>query len=73
MVGSSVALQGNLDPSVLYAKNEKIEEEAENVLRFFGKGTGHIFNLGHGILPDVEPEKVKTLVKFVKQESKKYH
>ncbi len=73
LVGSSVALQGNLDPSVLYAKNEKIEEEAGNVLKSFGKGSGHIFNLGHGILPDVKPEKVKALVNYVKQESKKYH
>lgn len=70
---NKVALQGNLDPSVLYSKQQKIEEEAAKILQSFGNGNGHIFNLGHGILPDVEPEKVKFLIEFVKRESKKYH
>jgi len=39
----------------------------------FGKGDGHVFNLGHGILPDINPENVKELVKYVKEESKKFH
>lgn len=73
LIGNSVALQGNLDPAVLYASDEKIKSEASKVLSSYGKGSGHIFNLGHGILPDVDPEKVKALVKFVKEESKKYH
>jgi uroporphyrinogen decarboxylase len=73
LIGEFVALQGNLDPAVLYASEEKIKSEASKVLSSYGKGPGHIFNLGHGILPDVDPKKVKTLVKFVKEESKKYH
>jgi len=72
-VGSKVALQGNLDPAVLYAGHDKIKSEAINVLDSYGKGTGHIFNLGHGILPDVSPGKAKYLVEIVKEESKKYH
>jgi uroporphyrinogen decarboxylase len=66
-------LQGNLDPTVLYASEEKIKEEAIKILDSFGKDNGHIFNLGHGILPDVDPEKAKALVRIVKEESKKYH
>jgi len=72
-IGERVALQGNLDPTVLYASEEKIKEEVVRILDSFGEGSGHIFNLGHGILPDVEPEKAKALVRFVKEESKKYH
>jgi uroporphyrinogen decarboxylase len=72
-IGDRVALQGNLDPTVLYAPVEKIKEETVNVLRSFGKGSGHIFNLGHGILPDIEPEKVKALVRFVKEKSAVFH
>jgi uroporphyrinogen decarboxylase len=72
-IGAKVALQGNLDPAALYSGKEKIKEETIKVLDSFGKGNGHIFNLGHGILPDVDPEKVKYLVKVVKEESKKYH
>lgn len=69
----AVALQGNLEPIVLFASEEKIELETENVLRDYGNGNGHIFNLGHGILPDVEPSKAKFLVETVKEKSKKYH
>ena len=72
-IGDKVALQGNLDPTVLYANEEKIKEEAIRILDSFGEGSGHIFNLGHGILPDVEPEKAKYLVNTVKEESRKYH
>ena len=72
-VGSKIALQGNLDPTKLYANEEKIKQEASKVLESFGKGSGHIFNLGHGILPDVPPANAKLLVDFVKEESKKYH
>lgn len=68
-----VALQGNLDPTVLYANEEKIKEEAKKILSLYGKGSGHIFNLGHGILPDVNPEKAKYLVKIVKEESREFH
>ena len=72
-IGDKVALQGNLDPTVLYANEEKIKEEANKILSLYGKGTGHIFNLGHGILPDVSPDKAKYLVDTVKNESKKFH
>jgi uroporphyrinogen decarboxylase len=71
--GHKVALQGNLDPTVLYADHEKIKQEAVKILDAFGNGSGHIFNLGHGILPDVPPENLKALVNIVKQESVAYH
>jgi len=72
-IGDKVAIQGNLDPTVLYAEPNFIKREAKKVLDSFGKGPGHIFNLGHGILPDVNPENVKTLVDYIKKESEKYH
>ncbi|KAF0140679.1 MAG: uroporphyrinogen decarboxylase [Stygiobacter sp.] len=72
-IGKKVALQGNLDPTVLYGSEEKIRTEAVNVLKSFGKHKGHIFNLGHGILPDVSPAKAKFLVDVVKEESRKFH
>ena len=64
-VGSKVALQGNLDPSVLYASPEVITAEAYKVLAQFKGQTGHVFNLGHGITPDVNPESMKVLVDAV--------
>lgn len=72
-VVNKVALQGNLDPTVLYADHQKIKQEALKILNAFGEGSGHIFNLGHGILPDVPPENLKALVKVVKEESVVYH
>lgn len=72
-VGAKVALQGNLDPAMLYAPPERIREGVREVLQGFGPGPGHIFNLGHGILPDVPVEHVKALVRFVKEESPRYH
>lgn len=72
-IGKRVALQGNLDPTVLYADKAKIKSEAVKVLESYGRGSGHIFNLGHGILPDVPPENAKYLVDVVKKESKKLH
>ncbi len=73
LVGHKVALQGNMDPTILYADKERIKDETGRVLDSFGVGSGHIFNLGHGVLPDVDPENVKALVQFVKEESKIYH
>ncbi|KUG26498.1 uroporphyrinogen iii decarboxylase [hydrocarbon metagenome] len=73
LVGDKVALQGNLDPTKLYGNEDVIKNEAAKILQSFGKGSGHIFNLGHGILPDVPPANAKLLVDFVKEESKKYH
>jgi len=72
-IGSKVALQGNMDPTVLYANINAIRNEVDRILNSFGEGSGHIFNLGHGILPDIEPENAKAMVKFVKEESKKFH
>ena len=72
-IGHRVALQGNMDPSVLYANKEKIKHEVKRILGDYGNGTGHIFNLGHGILPDVKPEKAKYFVETVKEESKIFH
>ncbi|MFA7421976.1 MAG: uroporphyrinogen decarboxylase [Melioribacteraceae bacterium] len=72
-IGKKVALQGNLDPTVLYGTEDKIRKEAIKVLKSFGKHKGHIFNLGHGILPDISPANAKFLVDVVKEESLKYH
>jgi len=72
-IGYEAAIQGNLDPTVLYGSYEKIKSEAIKVLDSFGEGNGHVFNLGHGILPDVDPEKAMYLVKIVKEQSIKYH
>jgi len=72
-VGHLVALQGNMDPTVLYAGKNYIKQEVISVLESFGEGSGHIFNLGHGVLPDVAPENVKALVQFVKEESVSFH
>ncbi|MBE2281301.1 MAG: uroporphyrinogen decarboxylase [Ignavibacteriaceae bacterium] len=73
LVNGRTALQGNLDPTVLYAPDNYIKAEAERVLSEFGKGNGHIFNLGHGIHPDTEPAKLKLLVDYIKENSGKYH
>jgi len=68
MVGHKVALQGNLDPNVLFAKPAQIRSEVERVLQSFGKpeaGVGHVFNLGHGISQFTPPESVTVLVEAV--------
>ena len=72
-VGDKAALQGNMDPAALYAGKEKIRDEVKKTLTSYGKGSGHIFNLGHGILPDVDPENAKAFVEFVKEESRVFH
>lgn len=72
-VGDKVALQGNLDPCVLYAGKEVIEREVANVLEGFGHGTGHVFNLGHGIHQFVDPERPKYLIDAVHELSRPYH
>ncbi len=64
-VGHQVALQGNLEPAALYAAPQRIRQEAARVLADFGPGPGHVFNLGHGIQPGVEPDAVATLVHAV--------
>ena len=64
-VGDRVALQGNLDPAVLRASPDVVAREARAVLDAFGNHPGHVFNLGHGITPEVNPETVKVLVDTV--------
>ncbi len=65
-VEGRVALQGNLDPSALFAPPETLRAETLRVLNSFGDGAGHVFNLGHGITPDVDPERVAVLVETVR-------
>lgn len=72
-VGDRVALQGNMDPVTLYANPEVIREKVKNVLERYGSGSGHVFNLGHGILPDIDPEHVKAMVDAVREFSPAYH
>ena len=64
-VDGRVALQGNLDPAALFAAPETLRAEALRVLASYGEGAGHVFNLGHGITPDVDPERVALLVDTV--------
>jgi len=72
-VGDKVALQGNLDPLALYANPDVITEKVKTILHKYGNGSGHVFNLGHGILPDINPEHVKTMVDSVHEYSRAYH
>ena len=66
-VGDRVALQGNLDPAVLRQTPHAIRTQARKVLDDFGGGNGHVFNLGHGITPDVPPDNVAHLIEAVRQ------
>jgi uroporphyrinogen decarboxylase len=68
-----VALQGNLDPAVLYAPPAAIRAQVEQVLASYGHGHGHVFNLGHGIHPDVPPEHAGAMVDAVHELSPAYH
>lgn len=72
-VGDKVALQGNLDPSVLYASPDTIRQEALKVLEAYGKGSGHVFNLGHGIHQHIDPEHVAALVSSLHELSPQFH
>jgi len=72
-VGARVALQGNLDPSVLFASPEVVRGEVEKVLEAFGDGPGHVFNLGHGVPQHTPPENVAELVAAVHESSRKFH
>ena len=65
LTADQVALQGNLDPSTLYGSPEVIRAEASRVLASYGDGPGHVFNLGHGISPDMDPERLAVLVSAV--------
>jgi len=72
-VGDKVALQGNLDPSVLFASPEVIKLEVEKILTSYGHGSGHVFNLGHGISQFTPPENAAALVDAVHTLSRKFH
>jgi uroporphyrinogen decarboxylase len=73
LVGDKVALQGNMDPAAMGTTPEVIKAEAERILKSYGSGSGHVFNLGHGITPDINPDNVAALVNTVREASKKYH
>jgi len=72
-VGDKVALQGNMDPCILYASPERIREEVATILASYGHGEGHVFNLGHGIHPSVDPDNVKQFIHSVHELSAQYH
>ncbi len=72
-VGREVALQGNLEPALLLKSDEVIRENVKRVLDSYGYGSGHVFNLGHGITPDIMPEKVAVMIEAVAEFSPEYH
>ncbi len=71
--GDRVALQGNLDPVTLYARPEAIRAEVKRALESYGTGSGHVFNLGHGMSPDMNPDHVTVLVDAVHEFSAPMH
>jgi uroporphyrinogen decarboxylase len=73
LIGDRVALQGNMDPSMLFASPARIREEVGAILAAYGNGPGHVFNLGHGITPGVDPEHVTAFVDAVQELSPQYH
>jgi uroporphyrinogen decarboxylase len=72
-IGQQVALQGNMDPCILYAQPQRIHEEVAIILESFGHGSGHIFNLGHGIHPQTNPDHVALFIEAVHTLSTHYH
>ena len=72
-VGDKVALQGNMDPSVLYANPAAIRAEVQRILERYGHGSGHVFNLGHGITPEVDPAHAGVFIEAVHELSAQYH
>jgi uroporphyrinogen decarboxylase len=72
-VGDRVALQGNMDPMVLFAGPEVVREEAKRILQAYGQGSGHVFNLGHGVSQFTPPESVAALVEAVHELSRAFH
>jgi len=73
LIGDRVSLQGNMDPSMLFASPARIREEVAAILASYGEGSGHVFNLGHGITPGVNPEHVTAFVDAVQELSPQYH
>ena len=71
--GDKVALQGNLDPATLRESPEVIRQGVADTLASYGKGPGHVFNLGHGITPDINPDHVTAFVDAVQELSPQYH
>jgi uroporphyrinogen decarboxylase len=72
-VGGRVALQGNLDPCTLYASPDAIRRSVGEILERYGKGSGHVFNLGHGIHPAIPPEHAGAMIDAVHELSRPYH
>jgi uroporphyrinogen decarboxylase len=70
-IGESRTLQGNLDPCALYSSEKDVERQTVKMLDTF-KSKRHIVNLGHGVYPDIDPEKVKTFIKTVKNYEIRY-
>lgn len=72
-VGDKVALQGNLDPAILLSNPTAVEKEVASILQSYGKGSGHVFNLGHGITQHTPPENAAAMISAVHRLSKQYH
>jgi uroporphyrinogen decarboxylase len=72
-VGHQIALQGNLDPAILLSKPDAIEKEVKLILDRYGSGSGHIFNLGHGITEHTPPEHVDVMLNTVRTYSQQFH
>jgi len=71
--GDRVALQGNLEPGLLHESPDRIRGEVARVLESYGRGTGHVFNLGHGVQPDTNPDHVAAMIAAVHELSPPYH
>ncbi|HDZ10106.1 uroporphyrinogen decarboxylase [Pseudohongiella sp.] len=73
MIGDKVSLQGNMDPTILYSSPAAIRSEVDRILASYGDGNGHVFNLGHGITPGVDPDNVAVFIDAVHELSAQYH
>ena len=73
ITNDKIALQGNMDPAILLGSDKKIEEAVKKVLDDYGRGEGHIFNLGHGITQFTDPDKVDLMLQTIREYSKHYH
>ena len=71
--GDRVALQGNLDPLLLHEPPDRIRHEVARVLENYGRGPGHVFNLGHGVTPATNPDHVAAMIAAVHELSPQYH
>lgn len=73
LIGAKASLQGNMDPTILYSTPQSIRAEVSRILKDYGPGEGHIFNLGHGITPGVDPANVAVFIESVHEFSQQYH